>query len=296
MRLSLVYHSIREGLRSLIRHPLGTLASVTTIALMLTLLSAFTVFSINARHIMAVAGQRPPVEITMEIAVSDDQLAALDQALTNHPAVLEFTRHTPEENYALFQKNMENKTLFEDFPVGNIPYTYTVRLTDPALGIDFQNKISGVPGVRKVSLELSVMQFLSKAIVWVNFATMATFLILSVISLFIISNMVRVAVFARGEEISIMKYVGATNWYILIPFILEGALVGLTGAFLAWISVWLIYGRLYVVLMPGTNPADILAMVTPNAISRQILLINILIGVGVGALGSAISVRRHIRV
>ncbi len=66
-------------------------------------------------------------------------------------------------------------------------------------------------GVRKVSLELAVMSFLSDAIVWVNYATLAAFVVLGLISFFIISNMVRISVFARGEEISIMKYIGATS-------------------------------------------------------------------------------------
>jgi cell division transport system permease protein len=296
MRLSLIRHTVSEGLRSLIRHPLVTLASMTTIGLMLLLLGGFAVFSINARHIMAAAGQRPPVEITCIVGITEPQLAAIDQALSAHAAVAEYKRYTPQENFDLFRSNMEDQELFEDFPVENIPYTYTVRLTDPALGKAFQANISGLPGVRRVSLELSVMQFLSQAIVWVNYATMASFIVLSIISFFIMSNMVRVSVFARGEEINIMKYVGATNWYIRVPFILEGALVGLSGALLAWLAVLLIYGQLYAGLMAGTKPTDILAMVQPDSVSRLVLLINIAIGVAVGAAGSALSVRRHIRV
>jgi cell division transport system permease protein len=296
MRGSLLRHMITEGMHSIWRHPLVTLASVTTICLMLVLLSAFTVFSTNARHIMAAAGQQPPVEITLDIGISPEQLQAVDTSLASHPAVLEYNLHTPQENYDLFKSNMENEELFEDFPVENIPYTFTVRLTDPALGKDFQANIAGVPGVRRIDLELSVMQFLSKAIVWVNYASLAAFLVLGIISFFIISNMVRVSVFARGEEISIMKYVGATNGYIRVPYILEGALVGLAGALLAWLAIALVYGRLFAALMAATRPGDFLTLVDPSAISQIILLMNILIGVGVGSLGSAISVRRHIKV
>ncbi len=296
MKLTLIRHSISEGLRSIVRHPLVTLASITTIALMLILLGTFTVFSINARHIMTIAGQQPPIEITLEIGVNAEQLAAVDQAIAKNAAVLEYKQYTPQENLETFKANMEKAELFEDFPVENIPYTYTVRLTDPSLGESFQAQISGIPGVRRVSLELTVMQFLSKAIVWVNYATLVAFVVLGIISFFIISNMVRVAVFSRGEEIGIMKYVGATNWYIRVPYILEGALVGLAGALVAWIVVWIAYGRLYDVLMAGTRTTDVLTMVGSSAISRLILMINLLIGVGVGALGSAVSVRRHIHV
>lgn len=296
MRLTLIKHSIVEGLRNIVRHPLVTMASITTIALMLILLGTFTVFSINARHIMEAAGQQPPVEITMELGVTAEQLAEVSKALDDSTDVLDYKQYTPAENFAAFKANMEEDELFEDFPVENIPYTYTVRLTDPALGESFQAQISGVPGVRRVSLELTVMQFLSSAIIWVNYATLAAFLVLGVISFFIISNMVRVAVFSRGEEISIMKYVGATNWYIRVPYILEGALVGLAGAIIAWLTVWLVYRRLFDVLMEGTKSTDVLTMVSASSISTIVLLINLLIGVGVGALGSAVSVRRHIRV
>ncbi len=153
-----------------------------------------------------------------------------------------------------------------------------------------------MPGVRKVDLELSVMRFLSQAIVWVNYATLIAFIVLGVITFFIISNMVRVAVFARGEEISIMKYVGATNSYIRVPYIIEGALVGLAGATLAWLLIYLGYTRLFDILMEGVKPTDILAMVDPERIARQIILLNLLVGIGVGSLGSAIAVRRHIAV
>jgi cell division transport system permease protein len=296
MRLTLIRHSISEGLRSIVRHPLVTLASVTTIALMLILLGAFTVFSINARHIMTTVGQQPPVEITLDIDVTADELAALDTALQTDSTVLEFLQYSPQQNFEKFKANMEDATLFEDFPVENFPYTYTVRLTDPSIGEAFQAQITGLPGVRNVSLELAVMTFLSQAIIWVNYATLIAFGVLSIISFFIISNMVRVAVFARGEEINIMKYVGATNWYIRVPYIIEGALVGLAGAILAWLVILLAYNQIYAFLMIGTKPTDFLTMVAASEISRLVLLINLLIGAGVGSLGSAISVRRHVRV
>lgn len=296
MKPVMIRHSLSESLRSLIRHPLVTLASITTITLMLVLLGAFSIFSFNARQIMFQAGQQPPVEITMEIGVTDQQLNAVRTALDEHPDVVEYTFYTPEENFDQFKASMENDSLFEDFPVTHIPYTFTVRLTNPDLGKDFQTSISGLPGVRKISLEMTVMEFLGRAIVWVNYATLAAFIVLGVISFFIISNMVRVAVFSRGEEISIMKYVGATNWYIRVPYIIEGGAVGLVGAILAWLLTWFAYERVYAVLMTGVEANDVLAMVSPGTVSQQIVAMNLLIGIGVGALGSAIAVRRHVSV
>jgi cell division transport system permease protein len=296
MRLTLIRHSISEGLRSIVRHPLVTLASISTIALMLIILGTFTIFSLNARHIMTAAGQQPPIQITMANGVSAGDLAAMDAYLEADPNVVEFTQFTPQENFEMFKANMQNENLFEDFPVENIPYTYTVRLTDPSLGEGFKTQVEGLPGVRSIALELTVMAFLSDAIIWVNYATLIAFIVLSVIAFFIISNMVRVAVFARGEEISIMKYVGATNWYIRVPFIIEGGLVGVAGALVSWGVIMLAYNPIFNALMAGTKPTDFLTMVPSVELSMFVLLINLAIGAGVGALGSAVSVRSYIHV
>lgn len=296
MKLTMLRHTATEGLHSIIRHPLVTLASITTISLMLLLMGAFTVFSINARHIMEKAGQQPPVEITLELGSDESTVAAVERALTGSDMVLEYQKFTPAENYELFKESMENEDLFADFPVDNIPYTFSVRLVDPAQGEAFQAQISGIPGVRRVALELSVMRFLSQAIIWVNLASLIALVVLGIISLFIISNMVRVAVFSRAEEISIMKYVGATNWYIRVPYILEGAIVGLLGAIVAWLAIGTAYNSVFDALMTGARPGDFLTLVSPGDISRMIIIINLGLGVGVGAMGSAISVRRHIKV
>ncbi len=296
MKLILIRQTVLEGLKSIIRHPLVTMASISTIALMLIMLGAFTVFSINARHITIAAGQQPPIEIIMENNVPQAELTSLDEVLANDETVVAFEQFTPQENFDKFKATMENSDLFEDFPVENIPYTYTVRLTDPTLGEQFQARINGQPGVLKVKLELTVMTFLSDAIVWVNYATLIVFILLSVIAFFIISNMVRVAVFARGEEINIMKYVGATNWYIRVPYIIEGALVGIVGAVVAWLITLLTYEAIFEALMAGISETDFLTMVPLPDISPIVLLINLAIGVGVGALGSAVSVRHHIHV
>ncbi|MDD2579472.1 MAG: permease-like cell division protein FtsX [Eubacteriales bacterium] len=293
---SKIRYPLTEGLRSLIRHPLVTLASMTTITLMLVLMGAFTVFSINARHIMEKAGQQPPIEITMELGVDPTVLNEVESALKADSNVLDFQRYSPQENFNMFKSSMENEDLFEDFPVENIPYTYSIRLVDPDYGEAFQAQISGIPGVRRVQLELTVMRFLSKAIVWVNYVTLAALLVLGVIAFFIISNMVRVAVFSRAEEINIMKYVGATNLYIRVPYILEGAIVGMLGALAAWLIVGVTYDKIYEILLAGATPDDFLTLVRTDQIKRLVLMINLVLGVGVGAVGSAVSVRRHVKV
>ncbi len=296
MRLSAIRNSVREGFVNILRHPLVTLASITTIALMLFIMGAFTSFSMNARTMMARLSQQPPVEITLNLGISQENLAALQSQLGSDPNVLEYKVYTPEQNLASFKSQMEDDKLFEGFGAENLPYTITVRLSDPSISESFAAQYGGLPGVNDVSLEVAVMKFLSQAIVWVNYATLAAFAALLAISLFIISNMVRVAVFSRAEEINIMKYVGATNWYIRIPFILEGALVGLLGAIIAFSSVYGVYGYIFDQLMHGMDQTSVLAMIPKERLALPILGICALTGMSVGAIGSVFSVRKHISV
>ena len=93
-----------------------------------------------------------------------------------------------------------------------------------------------------------------------------------------------------------MKYVGATNWYIRVPYIVEGALVGLAGALLAWGLTSLAYDRIVDLLMAGAQPTDFLTLISKQEISHLVLLINALMGIGIGATGSAVSVRKHVKV
>lgn len=296
MRVSTIRNSVKEGLVNIFRHPLVTLASVTTIALMLFIMGAFTGFSMNARTMMARLSQQPPVELTLNLGITQDELAGLQAELEDDPNVLDFKFYTPEQNLESFKSQMEDTQLFDGFGAENLPYTVTVRLSDPSISESFVAQYGGIPGVNDVSLEVAVMKFLSKAIVWVNYATLVAFVALLAISLFIISNMVRVAVYSRAEEINIMKYVGATNWYIRIPFIIEGALVGLIGAVIAFAGVYGVYGYLFEQLMRGMDAANILAMIPKESLAFTILGISALTGISVGAVGSAFSVRKHVKV
>ncbi len=296
MRLATIRNSIKEGFINIIRHPLVTLASITTIALMLLIMGAFTSFSLNARVMMERLSQQPPLELTLNLGIEEAQLVELQDKLSNDDSVLDYQLFTPEQNLASFKNQMDDDELFEGFEAANLPYTITVRLNDPSVSESFAAHYGGIPGVHDVSLEVAVMGFLSKAIVWVNYATLVAFVALLAISLFIIYNMVRVAIFSRAEEINIMKYVGATNWYVGVPYVVEGAMVGLIGAIIAFVGIYFSYSYIYDQLMAGMAPTDVLAMLPAQNIALTLLVLSILTGMIVGALGSVLSVRKYVKV
>ncbi len=292
------FNSIREGFRGIIRHPLVTMASITTIMMMLVIMGAFYLFSVNARRIMTKLSQRPPIEVYMMLQCTEEERNFVAQKLASNPDIIDFTMTSPEENYENFKENLgSSSSILDDFDYNMyLPYTFNLRLADPSLADTVCSEISTYSGVSKVAQESNVMTFLTRASRIVNITTAISFVILFIIALFIISNMVRISVYSRANEIEIMKFVGATNNYIRLPYITEGAIVGLFSALTSWTVVTLVYHQVYGRAMRSIDPGSFYALATTRSVMWHELVILLVMGLIIGAAGSGISVRKYIRV
>ncbi|MDO5733512.1 MAG: permease-like cell division protein FtsX [Eubacteriales bacterium] len=290
-------YSLRESLKNMVRHPLVTIASITTIALTLLIVALFSVFSINASAISKRLEQSPPVEIYTDIGIDSEQLDALKQRLRDCDMVKDSTYYSPERNLEIYRESMGNNSrALEGLSADHLPHSFIIHLRDASQVKAFQIEAYKWVGVRKVSYEGEVMNFLGGTRRFVNVASITAFIVLCIISFFIISNMVRISVLARGQEISIMKYIGATTSFIRRPYVIEGILVGILGAVFALLAVFFTYRAVYERLMRGVSPTDTLAMVPISSLMLSISVVCFVLGCSVGAIGSAISVRRYAKV
>ena len=291
-------NSIREGVRGIIRHPLVTIASVSTIMLMLIIMGAFYLFSVNARMIMTKLSQRPPIEVYMSLQCTEEERNFVSQQLAANPNIIEFSMASPEDNYLSFKSNLgSSSSILDDFDYNMyLPYTFSLRLKDPSLADSVCAEVATYSGVSKVAQESNVMRFLTRASRIVNITTAVSFIVLFVIALFIISNMVRISVYSRSSEIEIMKFVGATNNYIRLPYITEGAIVGLFSALCSWLITMLVYKQVYEKAMSSINLESFYALAPTRLIMWHNLFILVIMGLIIGAVGSGISVRNYIKV
>ena len=298
MSIRAFFNSIREGFRGIVRHPLVTIASISTIMLMLLIMGAFYLFSVNARMIMKKLSQRPPIEVYMNLQCSEEERDFVAAQLSANPNIIEYTMASPEENYNNFKANLgSSSSILDDFDYNMyLPYTFSLRLTDPSLANEVCAEIATYGGVSKVAQESNVMTFLTKASKIVNITTAVAFVVLFVIALFIISNMVRISVYSRANEIEIMKFVGATNNYIRLPYITEGALVGLFSALCSWAITILVYHQVYGKAMSSIDVNSFYALASTRSIMWHDLFILVVMGLIIGAFGSGISVRKYIKV
>jgi cell division transport system permease protein len=266
---------------------------------MLLLMSVFVIFSADARYIMKNVGQQPPIELYMKLDGSEAERTAVTNYLsgdTQH--VLFFQMASPEENYNEFKTNLgSSSSILDSFDYNQyLPYTFHIQLVDPSYADEVVMHLEALPGVNKVMQERQVMVFLTQATQWVNAGTAGAFCVLFLISLFIISNMVRISVYSRATEITIMKYIGATNAYIRLPYIIEGAIVGLVSAVCAWGIACLAYGRVYSLMMAKIDPGSFYSLLPVGSLSKGILLVCAFCGILIGAFGSGVSVRKYVKV
>lgn len=297
MKIRTFLHSIRESFHNVFSHPLLTLASVTTMTLMLTLVGAFLLFSVNANRLVHRISQEPPVEVFLHVGATSEQIHNVEEAVKNFKGTLSSETVGAKENFEKFKESMgEDGSVLDYFDSSQIPASLIVKLRSPEELQQFCLQIEAVPGVDRIDYNQNIADTLIRINRWINIGSIAVFVILSIIAFFIIANMVRISVFSRGAEIEIMKYIGATNWYIRFPYALEGAIIGLFGAIISWVILYFAYHGIYDQLMRNTPLTSTYALYAPSEVAVRVALVTGVLGVGVGMIGSALSVRRHIKV
>jgi cell division transport system permease protein len=175
---------------------------------------------------------------------------------------------------------------------------YIVELKDPEMSAQIAEEIKELHGVEKVEYSQRTINLIVGISKWIQIISVILFLILFVVTIFIISNTIKLTIYARRKEISIMKYIGATDWFIRWPFIVEGMLIGVIGAVGAFILTSYVYRSLEqwfnAELVNIGN--ELLRIATVNEVGMPLMIFYATLGVIVGALGSTLSLRRHLKV
>lgn len=292
-------YAFKAGFQGLRRHPLLSIAAITTLSLMLFLISIFAALSMNANHLSKVASQQPPIEITMQVNATREEIVNLAEFLQGHEYIEDIQVNTPEDNFEQFKQDMGKEELWKDFNyLLYIPYTFSIRLTEPSYSQTFGEEVRGFSGVKEVLMESELMTMLDSVKGWTRRVGVIMFVILAVSASVVMANTVRIAALSRSKEIHIMKYVGSTKAFIRTPFIIEGVVIGLTGALVASVAAILIYGRIAARLNPASAVFDEsqFMLLPANRMALVVFLVNLVTGIALTMLVSAISVRKYAKV
>lgn len=284
---------IGETFQNIRRNFLMAASAILTVAISLALLGS--VLLIRQWTDTIVGRWRGNVEINVFLRndASEPQIQAVQSKISSIPDVKEFRYVSKEEALSEFQEMFKDKKdLVENVGPGVLPASFRITLKDPEEADAVGDQIKGLPGVDEVQYASQTIKRLTAITNWVT-AGMAFFVaIFAIAAVLLIANTIRLAVFARRKEIGIMKLVGATNWFVRVPFMLEGLLTGFIGSVLAFGAI---YG-LAILTRRVQSLAPIFDAAVGTGAAIETGLILVVFGIGVGILGSGIALRRFLDV
>lgn len=301
MKWSSFRYLTKQGLHNLRANRLMSLASIGVLTACLLLTGIAGLFSANVNSLVEYLGDQNETVVYLDQGLSDEQLASVDQTLRSMPGLAAVTYVSQEEVLETYKGYMsEYADLFNDFEEDN-PFhaNYRVVLEDLNQMDGMIAQLEQIDGVYSVSAPTqlsSVFLTIQRAVTYAGWALVA---VLALVSVVVISNTIRLTVFARRKEINIMKYVGATNGFIRWPFFVEGTSVGLISGLLA---AGLVIGAYALVLnkvgaMSGFwGPILGSCLLSVGQVWPIVLGAFLIFGVIIGSIGTATSIRKYLEV
>ncbi len=307
MKISSFFYSFRQGLKNIQRNKFYSLASLATMIVSIFMFGVFTVLVVNINNIVQEAEESVAIVVYFDEGISDDQIAEIGDYIRGKEEVENVTFVSADEAWEEFSSvyfgDTDEETaesLMEDFasdnPLANSA-NYQVYLNDVSQQESLVAELSELEGVRRVDSNDTVADTLVSFNALLGYASMAIVILLFLVAVFLISNTVAVGISVRKEEIGIMKLIGATDFFIRAPFLIEGVLLGLIGSCVPLALIFILYKRL--VTFIGTKfglLAGVLTFVPTRDIFSWLTPVSMCIGIGIGLIGSMMTIRKHLRV
>lgn len=297
MKINSVRYFTKEALKNVFSNGWMSIASVFTVVASLLVFGIFMVLALNLSYMVNQVESDYEITLTVSDQFTAEQTAELGNTLRGIENVAEVIFVTKDERLEGLRAQFgENADLLNDYMNEKNPLSnwYKIRCVDLSQSESTVADIKRLNGVEKVISNQDTIQKLTKASGYISRMSAWVMLALAVISVFIISNTIKLTVFSRRREINIMKFVGATDWFIRWPFVIEGVLIGLLGSILSGALLCFGYEGL-----TGLFTSLNIAFVQFIPLGEVVLLLFvsfILMGMGMGALGSLISVRKYLKV
>jgi len=302
MRISTIGYSMKQGVKNIGRNKMFSVASIATMAACIFLFGLFFSIVINFNYIVEKAEEGVAITVFFDEETTQEQKDAIGEALEGADGVLEINYVSAEEAWEKFQKDYFGDTpeaaegFSNDNPLANSD-NYEVYMSEVEKQADVVSFAESLEGVRKVNKSDVVAKTLTNVNKLVSYVSIAIIAILLVVSIFLISNTVTMGVTVRREEIAIMKYIGAKDSFVRMPFVLEGVLIGLIGAVIPLVGLYFMYSKAVSYILERFSLLNNIVDFLPVGDVYHILLpVGLALGVGIGFVGSFFTIHKHLRV
>lgn len=294
-------YGLVQGIKNIWQNRLFSLAAVGTMVTCLFMLGLFYVLVSNFQNMVYNAESNVGLTVFFEKGLQEREIAAIGKKIKACKTVEKIKYISAEKAWESFQREMYGEeedlqdTFGEDNPLKDSA-SYEVYLSDVSNQESIVRFIEKIDGVRKVNGSSSMANGLSNFNMLVAYVSATIIILLLLVSVFLISTAVATGIRVRKDEISIMQYIGATDSFVKMPFLVEGVLIGILGAVIPLVLLWVIYDKMIgFILTHFSVLSEWLAFVSQEEEFRTLIPLSLLVGIGIGFLGSAMSVRKHLR-
>ena len=286
---------VSEGVHAIFTHGFMSFAAVCMIVACLLIMGSFTLLAVNLDSMLGDLENENEMVVYIDESLNEEQARALQADLARVDNVSQLTFVTKQAAMEDFKAKHQNQPLLADLPDDTLRDRYHVHVADIERMSETKAALEQVRGVGYVNAAIEI----ADGFVLVrNIATgvaMALISVLLVVSLFIIANTIKLATFYRREEIAIMKMCGATDGFIEWPFVVEGMILGLTGALIAFFAQWGLYQAVAKFAIQG-NGLSLVTIISYQSISGTILAVFCAVGAFIGVGGSLVAIRKFLQV
>ena len=298
MRISTFFYTIKQGIINIFRNKWFSLASIATISACLFLFGLFYSILMNVQNIVKTAQEGVSVTVFFDEGISDERIQQIGDEIQKRPEVSKINFISADEAWNSFKEEYlgEYADGFTENPLENSA-SYEIYLNDVSMQPALVSYLEGLDGIREVNRSDITAASLTGINALIAYASIGIIVILFAVSIFLISNTVTIGISVRKEEISIMKYIGATDFFVRSPFVIEGMLIGAIGALIPMGIIYSVYNEVIsYIIGKFSNLSKLLAFLPVNEIFANLLLGSLIVGIGIGFLGSIITVRKRWRV
>ncbi|HHW68480.1 permease-like cell division protein FtsX [Defluviitalea raffinosedens] len=299
MKIRTMKYFVGQGFRGIWRNRLMSLASIGTIASCLMIVGIFYCIAVNVDYILETLEETAGITVfCTDEEVSEDKIRDLEERIRKIDHIDEVVYISPEEALNKEKEEWgEYGSLLDGLENDNpLPPSFEITLDD----IRYQKEV--VAELNQLSgIEIRYLEEETKILIGFNnmirLISLVLILVLGFIGVMLMDNTIRLTVYIRKNEINIMKYIGATNWFIRWPFVIEGIIIGIIGSVLPLVLIWFSYNFITeLIYEKNTFIRNVLVFRTPGEIFNVLTPISLIIGIGIGVIGSTISIRRYLKV
>ncbi|MBR4961010.1 MAG: ABC transporter permease [Clostridia bacterium] len=286
-----LFYFIGQAFRGLWRNGVMTFASIAVLMSCLVVIGGFTLLVYNIDVNLEQFGLMNDLVVLLDYDLSEEEIVAIGEQLSGLDNLESINRVTKSEGLAFMKEKYDvyDDVTEEENPLSD-KYDLTYLSTEKVPEMKYQ--INQIEGVRRVNDRLDLATTIESFKSGIMMIFVWFLIILAVVSVFIIVNTIKLSVFARRHEISVMRYVGATGWFITLPFLIEGIVIGLLASAAAFFVEWYFYGYIETLVM---SDLQMITIVTFGEIKKYVLIGFAALGIFTGIVGSSISLGKYLK-